>query len=490
MKRFILSCLGQSDNAYAEAVQQLCAEADNYKKNYKLSIVSDDERRILDFILSTYQNGGNTPTLAYIEQVFPQTKGQFDSLKGNTVTLENLRAHLYNVIHTRLRSETAARILSINSQIPKTGLTADIYNEISRLHALEESIKEHDVTVDLDAAAIYAEKLKKPTGLITGIKALDSKIGGMDAGTVTTIAGFTSHFKSTFALNIAYLNSYFRGMNIAYITLETPKDDIVWNLLSRHSYDPKFSKYAFIGHDRMRQVKLTDDEQDYLFQTVQPDLRSPIIDDEGNAHERGRIVFLDEDDFKTFSFTEIENVLMQVDKKLNHQLDAVFVDYIQLCKFSGQSGYTADANGQINAYVTFFRRLGQTFGNGQTGRKVAIVLLSQINRENWKRAKNNEGRYDITCLADANELERGSHRVITTYTDEDMKGRNAAQVQILKNRNGATMTEPSYVFAMGEAYVYQDETDNMTSTFGGDTSVQLSTAMDDLDFGDLSALGL
>ncbi len=182
-------------------------------------------------------------------------------------------------------------------------------------------------------------------------------------------------------------------------------------------------------------------------------------------------------------------------KQEGKQLDAVIVDYIQLCKFSG-NGMTRDANAQINSYVTFFRRLGQNFRKEvdpvtgkESVRQLTMILLSQINRDNWRRARNNDGKYDITCLADANELERGSYRVFTTYTNEDLKGRKSAQVQILKNRTGQTMYEPAVCYADGEAYVFCDE-DGMNQTFGGNQAMSVEAAFSAFDDSGLSSLGI
>lgn len=339
---------------------------------------------------------------------------------------------------------------------------------------------------------------KRPEGLQTGIKAIDDKIGGMSPGTVTTIAGFTSQYKTTMAVNIARLNAYYLGYNIVYISLETPKQDMNWNLLSCHSYDTKFPKYNFISHDRMRHCKLTLEEEDYLFNTVEKDFKEPL-DDNGNPRTVGRVVFLDESDFNTFSFGEITAVLEKVDDELikdnGYGIDAVIVDYVQLCKFSG-SGMTTDANAQINSYVTFFRRLGQNFrkvrdenGNEQV-KQLAIILLAQLNRGGWQKAVRNEGKYDLTALADANELERGSARIFTTYTNEDLKARKSAQVQILKNRAGETMYDPETVYADGEAYVFCDESGMNSSISSFDGSASLDAAFNDFNFGDLSSLGI
>lgn len=108
-----------------------------------------------------------------------------------------------------------------------------------------------------------------------------------------------------------------------------------------------------------------------------------------------------------------------------------------------------------------------------------MILLAQINRTSWQKANKNEGRYDITCLADANELERGSARVFTTYTSEDLKARKSAQVQILKNRAGETMYEPATVYADGEAYVFMSE-EGMNDSFGADGVASMESAFSDL----------
>ena len=221
------------------------------------------------------------------------------------------------------------------------------------------------------------------------------------------------------------------------------------------------------------------------FNEVEPDLKNDYVDDEGNTRKRGKVIILDESDFKTFSFGEISSVIEKVDDKLGGKLDCVIVDYIQLCKFSGQ-GVTYDANSQINSYVTFFRRLAQNFkkeikeDGTEEVRQLTMILLAQINRSSWQKASRNDGRYDITCLADANELERGSARVFTTYTSEDLKARKSAQVQILKNRAGQTMYDPVTVYADGEAYVFMSE-DGMNSSFGGDGLASVESAFASMD---------
>ena len=490
MKNFLVSCMDQTDELYKDYIQMFLDEAENYEKGLKvLNVLSDVEKEYLKFMLSCYINSGQTPSLTLFCGNFPETKDALESPSVQTIDSSDLRVYMFQLIDHRVNNYIHDRVNQLNVLVRKDGITPEIATEFERLQKISNRNKAKDISLDIDSKAVYEEKKMKPLGLITGIKEIDEKIGGMNAGTVTTIAGFTSQYKTTFALNIARINAYVNKYNIVYISLETPKEDMNWNLLSSHSYSVHLSKYNYISHYIMRQEKLLPEEEDYLFNVVEKDLKEPYIDTDGNAHQRGKIVILDESDFDNFSFGEIATTLEKVDDQLKDEtgfgIDAVIIDYIQLCKFSG-SGMTYDANAQINSYVTFFRRLAQNFrkekdANGkEVVRMLTMILLSQINRDNWRRARNNEGRYDITCLADANELERGSYRVFTTYTNEEMKGRSAAQVQILKNRTGQTMYEPAPVYADGAAYIFQDE-DGMTQTFGGDATATLESSFSELD---------
>lgn len=485
MKNIINSCFGQKDSAYADYLQLFLDEADHYKVIYKVNTLLDPkEIEFFKYLIQSYESAKEMPTRELFELAYPETDGQFDNCK--VIPLSSLRGYIFNLIDLRLNGYISSEIAGLNSRIKTEGLTEDIKRRLDELDSLSNRNKGVDVDVDFLGRSTYTAMKQRPKGMKTGIKAIDEKIGGMTEGTVTTIAGFTSHFKTTFALNIAYLNSYYQGYNIVYFTLETPKQDMYWNLLSMHSYDTKFSKYNYIEHERIRRGELTPDEEQYLFDVIEADLKN-----EG----AGQIIFLDESDFKTFSFGEITRTLEKIDDLVQGGIKAVIVDYVQLCKFSG-TGFTYDANSQINSYTVFFRRLAQSFrtlidnqGHKQV-KQLVMILLAQLNREGWKKANRNEGAYDITALADANELERGSFRVFTIYTNEDMKARGSAQVQILKNRSGQTMYEPAQISVIPAAYVVTDEEIGANSSFGADGQASMEAAFAGLDESDLSAFGL
>lgn len=765
MRNVIYSCLSKSDPYYVDYLRIFEEEADNYKKQFKIDgVLSDVERKFMDFIIKSYEVSGETPSLDLFVKMFSEYPVEGDLRVAEEIGINDFRVYIFNLIDKRVNKYIANRLDELNAKVKSDGITDDIAQEFTKLTSLSNRNKAKDINIEIDSKQEYDNKKLRPVGLVTGIPEIDDKIGGMSPGTVTTIAGFTSQYKcvsenervytnrglltmkeiynigvhsdlmvqseygmrklvavhdegvknsyiiyiggipietspvhrfrvltdsglewveaqnlkcgdrvvqslkychhdgggnaehwkheaelivrtrkefddnlfteslvcwkafirelfrhigyviengktfmyffsdtkaysvsrllsalgistvfvnsklfikgsvslqrfidvvgihtynevvhfvrlselddeyigdnelvaicnkdfdeyvsaeltwntvtdieqsecymydltvdgsptyclngyvthnTTMSLNIAHLNAYELGYNICYLSLETPKEDINWNLLSCHSYSTKFQRYNFVSHAKMRWGTMTADEEDFIFNEVEPDLKNDYIDDDGNTRKRGKVIILDESDFKTFSFGEISSVIEKVDDKLGGKLDCVIVDYIQLCKFSGH-GVTYDANSQINSYVTFFRRLAQNFkkeikeDGTEEVRQLTMILLAQINRSSWQKASRNDGRYDITCLADANELERGSARVFTTYTSEDLKARKSAQVQILKNRAGQTMYDPVTVYADGEAYVFMSE-DGMNSSFGGDGLASVESAFASMD---------
>ena len=168
-----------------------------------------------------------------------------------------------------------------------------------------------------------------------------------------------------------YKNSIKNGYNQVMISLEVPKDDIMYNLLCLHSNDTKFSKYPFINHDRIRKGLLNEEEERYLLEEVEPDLRQNM----------SKMVILDETDFKTFTFGEITARLEEVDDKTPGGIDVIYWDHANLFKFSGGQQRNSSTGEIINAYISFIRRLSIRFRrdkeNPNEWRKLVNVVLAQ-----------------------------------------------------------------------------------------------------------------
>ena len=426
-------------------------------------LISTQEEQAFLFLKESYENSGTTPTEDYFLQKFDMMKVPFKSAKA--LSLVDLKVHVANLIHKRVNQDASKNLMKIATEVAQSGFTYE-HLDLIRQYA---HLSQEDVVVDTTKSSdsfrdFYNQKKQQPTGLQTFIKDIDTKIGGMGPGSLTTLAGYTSHGKTTLAANIAYNNAKKLNYNICYISLEVPKEDMMYNFLSRHSFEPKFTQFAYVPHEKMRFCTMSDEEEKFIMEDVLNDFMT----------EGGKIRILDETDFKTMSFGEIREKLENVDDQMieetGYPLDAVFVDHAQLLKFSQNGKKFSSEIAMMNEYISFFRKLAIDFRKDSEGnsRKLAVLLLSQINREGWKKAVKNNGQYNLNALAEANELERGSQIIMTIFTDEQLKLANEARIQLLKNRNGVTMTEPASLFADFRAYVIGDDMQGFSDTMSMD----------------------
>lgn len=286
--------------------------------------------------------------------------------------------------------------------------------------------------------------------------------------------GYVTH-NTTWAVNMAVKNAL-AGKNIAYISLEVTKEQLEYSILSLFSNDSRFSNRGYhpIAHQEIRQNKLHEDDLDFLCDVLEPEYRRVI---EPNLH------ILDESKFKTFSESEILDVLYKIDDE--KPLDAVFFDHAGLFAFKSPLYGSGNVGVCINKYVSFIRQISICFRktNGKP-RGITSVLLAQTNRTGYKEASRSFKKltqitrsdpkskksfdaqvdgYSLTALSDANELERCSSLVLAVYANDDLKASHQAYVQTLKTRYGNCVPptpveiEPEYYRFGGNATVNESE---------------------------------
>jgi len=279
-------------------------------------------------------------------------------------------------------------------------------------------------------------------------------------GTVSTILGFAGSFKTTWAINIAY-NAITKGKNILYLSLEVTKEHIYYDLLSRHSFNEQFPIH--IEHIKLKHKDLSDKEYNFFKDTLYPDLKNVP----------GKCYILDETELESYSFYALENKFREIDKlavdETGHSIDLLIVDHAQLLKFDGSMKSIGNETSVVNMYVSFFRQCCLNWI--KSGKQIAVLILSQSSREGWKDAVRHEGKYKLTALAEANELERASSLVLSTYSSDTLKQINEAKVQILKNRDGQVWSEPIEIFVDPEYYVFGDTDTKIDFTPNNDNSI-------------------
>lgn len=377
------------------------------------------------------------PNRELLIQKFPNQG--FEYAKGYAE--ETLLSNVELFLEEKKKMAVSSSLLRYVPRIQKEGLTDEIKEELLKL--TEDTNTETKEIEDI--SSIIEEKYneeKEQGGLLTGIEPVDEATGGIFPGTLTTIMGYTGAYKTLSAINITY-NAINAGKNVCYLSLEVPKDHLMYDILSRHSNNTKFNKQ--IGHFDLKKHKLSEEDKDYVFHTILPDYNSLS----------GKALFLDESSVSSYTRLGFEQLFRKAEEHLIEEtgrgIDVLVIDHAQLLKFNESGFGLKDPYQIVNYYTSFFRQ--QTLNFLNKGRPISTIILSQASREGFKNASKHQGQYDLTALAEANELERASQTVIGLYLDESLKNSKQVKVQVLKARDGATMPEPVAIFADPEYYI-------------------------------------
>jgi len=366
---------------------------------------------------------GQPPTFQYMLEAerFPFNLNMVvDQLSASDV--KELIQHEIEFQRKQLFGETVHQAM----QELGTKTSAEIVEDISEaLNSLQVGTAKYTAPPDL--MDIYESGKNKSIGALTFVKPLDDVLMGLEFGNVMTVAGFAGSFKTTFGVNFAYGNSVELGFNSVVLTLEVPRDYLRFMLLSRHSYNPKFaSKWEPIPHEALRKRTLTEEEEKRARE---------IYDDLTTNPEYGRITVLELFDLVDIGYHSMKSFLSE----LPEPPDIFVIDYIQLLQYYQGKGIRLD---RTSSMIDYFMRQLTMLCQNINGRKMAGLVLAQTNREGYRYAMDNGGKYLLPHLAESNELEKSSFAVSFLYTDDALRESKEIKVCLPKNRGGQIITEP------------------------------------------------
>lgn len=403
----------------------------------ELPEIDIDEKIIIRKYKVLFKEIGQNPSKETLAKEFPSL--YFEDVKP--IKAEQLNDYISLFIANRKNNKISMQLLNLASTIKETGLDENVITQLNNITKADTVSKDYK-DISKEILKVYKDK-DDSKGYKTGVPQIDELTGGIKTGTLTTILGWTGSFKTTWAVNIGH-QAQIDKANIIYLSLEVPKEDLMFNLLSRHSYLDKFE--TSIPKDKLMNRKLDEASLNYLEQNVYPDY----------INLPGKLYIVDETDLENYSTYALETKFRELDKLANEEtgkgIDIVFIDHAQLLKFTTNNSLIGKETSVINQYVSFFRK--NAIDWIKSGRKVAMVMLSQSSREGWKDATRHEGQYKLTALAEANELERASSLVLSTYSNEQLISMNAAKVSVLKSRNSRATPEPIETFVDPEYYVF------------------------------------
>jgi replicative DNA helicase len=258
---------------------------------------------------------------------------------------------------------------------------------------------------------IEANQGKQVTGLPSGFVELDGITGGLQRGEVIIIAARPSMGKTALALNIAEQMAV-RGLPVGLFSLEMSKQQLVQRLLAARSG---------IDSHRFRRNMLSKDDFRALMVACDELQEAPM--------------FID--DTPGLTILQMRTKARRMASK--HDIQAVFIDYMQLLSISGRSESRQVEVSEISRGVKAMAR----------ELNVPVVCLSQLNRA----AEQREGhRPRLSDLRESGSIEQDADVVAMLHREEyyhqsDPEWREdnpdkagLAELIIAKQRNGPTGT--------------------------------------------------
>ncbi len=398
----------------------------NDSLNTVLSIISPEEfykdahRKIIERIIALVDKGLPVDLLSLSEDL--ERAGDLDEVGGASYL-----ASLMDGVPKSLNVEYYAQIIKekallrrlimssakiISSSYEQKEDADELLNEAQAaiIEVAEQRVKPGFVRVGhltkstLEMVARLAERKEAVTGVPTGFRDLDSLTSGLHKSEFIVVAGRPSMGKTALCLNISQYIGQQTDYAVGFFSMEMAKEQIVIRMLSADSQiDIKRVRTGFISEREFEKLKLS-----------------------AEALSNARI-FLDE----TPGLTVMEMKAKARRLKMENNLDAVFIDYIQLMRPGGRF----ENRNQEMAFIS--RSLKELAKEIQ----IPVVGISQLSRAPERGRR--EPRPQLSDLRESGAIEQDADVVIFIYRPEvyhphDESIRGIAEVNVAKQRNGPT----------------------------------------------------
>ncbi len=239
------------------------------------------------------------------------------------------------------------------------------------------------------------------SGIPTGYEALDTLTTGLHGGEFVLIGGRPSMGKSSLGMNIVEYAAVKRGFKTAVFSLEMPREQLALRLLC---------SYSLVHMQSVRQGTLTDDDWMKLAEALGPLGQAPIYIDSTSG----------------ISVPEVRSRCRRM--QLEHGLDLVVIDYLQLMSASGKN---ESRQNEVSEISRMLKALALELN-------VPVIALAQLSRTPQGRA---DHRPVLSDIRDSGAIEQDADVVMFIYRDdyynkEESAEQNVAEIILAKQRNG------------------------------------------------------
>lgn len=242
-------------------------------------------------------------------------------------------------------------------------------------------------------------------GISTGFLDLDQKTAGLHPSDLVLVGARPSMGKTAFGLNVIQNAAVKSGKICAVFSLEMSKKQIVNRMLACE---------AGVDMEHLRSGNMTDQDWEKLVEALGPLSEAEIyIDDTGGI-----------------TLSEVRSKCRKL--KIEHGLDVVMIDYLQLMSGSGRS--SDNRQQEISEISRGLKTLARELS-------VPVIALSQLSRALEARA---DHRPMMSDLRESGAIEQDADVILFLYRDEyyhpDSEDKNIAEIIIAKQRNGPVGT--------------------------------------------------
>ena len=258
----------------------------------------------------------------------------------------------------------------------------------------------------LDKIEMASKNAGSVTGIPTGFLDLDYKTAGLQPSDLILVAARPSMGKTAFVLNIAQHVAFKVKKSVAIFSLEMSKEQLVNRL---------FALEAQVDAQSLRTGSLKDSDWEKLIESA------------GTIGKSNLII----DDTPGISISELRSKCRKY--KLEHGLDLIIIDYLQL--MTGRVGSRSESRQQeISEISRALKGIARELN-------VPVVALSQLSRAVEQRP---DHRPMLSDLRESGAIEQDADVVMFIYRDDyynkDTELKNLAEIIIAKQRNGAIGT--------------------------------------------------
>ena len=321
-----------------------------------------------------------------------------------------------------------------------------------------------DITVDrtnlLSMAEIfdvYEVQEQMPKGVMIGIPEVDHFLKGYDYGSLNVIGAPPQSFKTTFAISTAYTAAFREGKKVLFITLEVVPKNVMYNIISRHSYEMFGLNNAIPAVDLKK--TLLDEPNKVKFKQVQDDF---IKNCKGDLRIAGV------NDLEEYSMEYIEAFILRMREEMGG-LDLVFVDYLNLFKNKIPPKLKLDQYQALNYYVDSLQMIA-------VKHNLIVILLAQLKTEAIDKLDatlekseksgtpaNSTKLASSTYFAEANALGRTAMTAMIFHCTPHMRANKQVNIHIVKNRDFESPDKPITSPILPEVFVFGTQNTSFNS---------------------------